>query len=99
MLHSHDYRDLEHYRGLRVLVVGAGPSAFDLAANLINVTSMFIHSHHLNANIEKAYGNYKSKPDIKHFTTTGAVFVDDSTEEFDVVILCTGTIYYLAEMS
>nr|CBI83750.1 flavin-dependent monooxygenase [Arctia caja] len=93
MLHSHDYRDSEDYRGLRVLVVGAGPSAFDLAAHLINVTSMFIHSHHLDAKIQKVYGNYKRKPDIKHFTPTGAVFVDDTTEEFDVAILCTGYRY------
>ncbi|CAB3241500.1 unnamed protein product [Arctia plantaginis] len=95
MLHSHDYRDSEDYRGLRVLVVGAGPSAFDLATHLVNVTSMFIHSHHLKAHfkIQKVYGNYKQKPDVKHFTPTGAVFVDDSTEEFDVAILCTGYRY------
>nr|CBI83753.1 flavin-dependent monooxygenase [Tyria jacobaeae] len=93
MPHSHDYRDSEDYRGLRVLVVGAGPSAFDLATHLINVTSMFIHSHHLDAKLPEVYGNYKRKPDIKHFTPTGAVFVDGSTEEFDVAILCTGYKY------
>ncbi|CAB3225449.1 unnamed protein product [Arctia plantaginis] len=90
IIHSHDYKDAEDFRNLTVLVVGAGPSGLDVAIQLVNVTSKLLHSHHFMYKLPEIYGNYLMKPDIKHFNTTGAVFVDGSTEEFDIVILCTG---------
>lgn len=73
-----------------MLVIGGGPSGLDIAAHLVNVSSMLFHSHHLIYNEPDYGGQYIKKPDLSHFTSTGAVFKDGSAEEFDVVILCTG---------
>lgn len=89
-MHSHDYKDAEAFRNRRVLLVGAGASGLDLALQLSNVTAKLFHSHHLNYNQPEFPKNYMKKPDIDSFTSTGAFFVDGSTEEFDDVIFCTG---------
>lgn len=90
IIHSHEYKDAADFRDLRVLVVGAGPSGLDVATQLVNVTSKLLHSHHFMYQLPEIPGNYVMKPDIKYFNTTGAVFVDGSIEDFDIVILCTG---------
>ncbi|CAB3248993.1 unnamed protein product [Arctia plantaginis] len=93
ILHSHDYKDPEDYRGQRVMLVGAGASGLDLAVQLSNTTSKLVHSHHLTYNQPKFPGTYVKKPDLQYFTPNGAVFEDNSFEEFDVVIFCTGYHY------
>lgn len=91
-MHSHDYKDPEDFRYQRVLVVGGGPSGLDIAAQLVNISSKVFHSHHL-IYVPNYSGQYVKKPDLNHFTSTGAVFQDGTAEEFDVVILCTGNCY------
>ncbi|CAB3245985.1 unnamed protein product [Arctia plantaginis] len=93
LMHSHNYKDPEDFRNQRVLVIGGGPSGLDIAAHLVNVSSKLFHSHHLIYNEPDFGGQYMKKPDLRHFTSTGAVFADGSTEEFEVVILCTGYNY------
>ncbi|XP_049877782.1 senecionine N-oxygenase-like [Pectinophora gossypiella] len=93
VIHSHDYKDPETYRGRRVLLVGAGASGLDLATHLSNVTAKLVHSHHLAYNQPYFGPNYVKKPDILSFTTDGVVFKDDSFEEIDDVIFCTGYDY------
>ncbi|MBE9376103.1 NAD(P)-binding domain-containing protein [Saccharopolyspora sp. HNM0983] len=43
--------------------------------------------HHL------SHGDLVAKPDIGHFTETGVVFTDNTFEELDLVLLCTGYEY------
>jgi cation diffusion facilitator CzcD-associated flavoprotein CzcO/spore maturation protein SpmA len=43
--------------------------------------------HHL------AHGDLKAKPDVRHFTKKGAVFVDGTEEEVDLVLFATGYNY------
>lgn len=45
--------------------------------------------HHL------AHGDLIAKPDIDHFTADGVVFTDGTSEDLDVVLLCTGYEYRL----
>ncbi|XP_026315002.1 senecionine N-oxygenase-like [Hyposmocoma kahamanoa] len=90
IIHSHYYREPEKYQGRRVLIVGAGPSGLDLAMHLSNFTKKLVHSHHLKYNQPNFGPNYKKKPDIITFTSDGVVFEDNSFEELDNVILCTG---------
>lgn len=92
IIHSHSYREPEKYQGRRVLVIGAGPSGLDLAMHLSNFTKKLVHSHHLKYNQPNFGANYKKKPDIKTFTSDGVFFEDNSFEELDDVILCTGEI-------
>lgn len=89
-MHSHDYKESEPFKGRRVLLVGAGASGLDLAMHLSNVTSKLVHSHHLTYNQPQYSKTYVKKPDIKAFTSNGVVFQDNSFEEIDVAIFCTG---------
>ncbi|KAJ2938756.1 hypothetical protein O0L34_g3376 [Tuta absoluta] len=90
VIHSHDYKDPETYRNRKVLLVGAGASGLDLATHLANVTSKLVHSHHLKYNQPYFGPTFVKKPDILKFEGNGVVFKDNSFEEVDDVILCTG---------
>lgn len=93
VIHSHDYKEPEVYKGRRVLIVGAGASGLDLATHLTNVTSKLVHSHHLIWKQPFFSKDYINKPDIKAFTPNGVIFEDDSFEDIDDVIFCTGYNY------
>ncbi|XP_072929959.1 senecionine N-oxygenase-like [Epargyreus clarus] len=90
VLHSHDYRDPCHYKGRKVLLLGAGASGLDLSTQLVEVADKLVHSHHLEYNQPNYPENYIKKPDIKGFVANGVVFVDGSFEEVDTVIFATG---------
>lgn len=85
-MHSH-YKDPEDFRNERVLVVCAGLSGLDVAAQLVNISSK---RHHLIYHEPDYGGQYMKKPDLSHFISSSAVFKDGTAEEFDVVILCKG---------
>ncbi|XP_063387234.1 senecionine N-oxygenase-like [Cydia fagiglandana] len=90
IIHIQKYKDPEPFRNLRILLIGAGPSGLDMAMHLTNQSSRLIHSHHLEYDQPFFGANYVKKPDVKKFTRSGVVFQDDSFEEVDIVILCTG---------
>ncbi|XP_047994355.1 senecionine N-oxygenase-like isoform X2 [Leguminivora glycinivorella] len=89
IIHIQKYKDPEPFRNSRILVIGAGPSGLDMAMHLTNQSARLIHSHHKKYNQPFFGDNYVRKPNVKRFTKNGVVFVDDSFEEVDVVILCT----------
>ncbi|CAH0594187.1 unnamed protein product [Chrysodeixis includens] len=94
IIHSHDYRDPELYRNRRVLIVGAGPSGMDIGMDVGEVSSALIHSHHSKIFYRTPFpAHYVKKPDIKEFNETGVIFKDDTFEEVDDVIYCTGFQY------
>lgn len=43
ILHSRDYRKPNSFKGKRVVVLGAGPSAVDISIELLNVASKVWH--------------------------------------------------------
>lgn len=97
-IHSHLYRDSKDFQDKSVLVVGAGPSGIDIAADVSKVASKVLWSHHM----EKTFGakvkiklpeTALEKSDVKKFTATGAEFVDGTFEEFSTVIYATGYDY------
>ncbi|XP_063387555.1 senecionine N-oxygenase-like [Cydia fagiglandana] len=90
IIHVQKYKDPEPFRNRRILLIGAGPSGLDLATHLTNQSARLVHSHHLKYNQPYFGENYVKKPDVKMFTSNGVVFEDDSFEEIDDVILCTG---------
>ncbi|VVD00854.1 unnamed protein product [Leptidea sinapis] len=85
IMHSHDYRGPEPFKGKKVLLVGAGASGLDLATHLVNVTEKLVHSHHLKYNQPDFPKSYKKKPDMKVFLENGVIFNDDTFEDAEYI--------------
>uniref|UniRef100_A0A4P6D8U9 Flavin-containing monooxygenase n=2 Tax=Rhodnius prolixus TaxID=13249 RepID=A0A4P6D8U9_RHOPR len=94
-LHSHNYREAEVFRGLRTLVVGAGPSGLDMTFELATVTDTVVLSHHTDYASKVGFPpKVILKPDLDRVTPDGSVmFKDGSLMEFDLIIHCTGYLY------
>ncbi|XP_047505991.1 senecionine N-oxygenase-like [Pieris napi] len=93
IMHSHDYKGPDPFKNKKVLIVGAGASGLDLVTHLVNITEKLVHSHHITYNQPKFPENFVKKPDMKAFLSNSVVFQDDTKEEVDVVICCTGYEY------
>ncbi|XP_013178987.1 PREDICTED: senecionine N-oxygenase-like [Papilio xuthus] len=94
ILHSKNYGAPIVYENHRVLIVGAGTSAWDIIIDMLKYAKTVVHSHHSKQNIKTKFPEqYIRKPDIKEFKENGVVFVDGSYEEIDKVIYCTGFSY------
>ncbi|GBP65956.1 Senecionine N-oxygenase [Eumeta japonica] len=95
IVHSHDYREPEPFRGRRVMVVGAGPSGWDISLDVAKVATKMVHSHHSPANNTTPFPeNYIRKPNVKGYVNSTVIFADGSTEEIDDILYCTGYQYY-----
>lgn len=94
VMHSHDYRVPDIFTNKRVLVVGAGPSGMDIALEVTSVAAHVVLSHHLKEQPRTVFPeNLVQRPDVQRLEGRTAVFVDGTTEEVDVVFLCTGYLY------
>lgn len=99
-IHSHDYKTCEHFRGENILIIGAGASGFDFTIDLSKVARKITWSHHITSDhpILKPprtdyMSNVQQKPDVRQITSSGAVFVDGTSEDFTAIIYCTGYKY------
>lgn len=78
----------------RVLVIGGGPSALDIAYEISKVAERVTLSHHLKQKPKTVFpANLTQKPDIEEITETGAIFTDGSFETFSSIVFCTGYKY------
>ncbi|XP_059480849.1 senecionine N-oxygenase-like [Neocloeon triangulifer] len=93
IVHSHDYRDPEDFKGKRVLIVGGSFSAIDITVDVAKWADHVVMSHHLKEFTPDYPDNVSLVPDIKNFTKNGALFVNGEEKNFDTVILCTGFKY------
>ncbi|XP_031630089.1 senecionine N-oxygenase-like [Contarinia nasturtii] len=97
IIHSHDYRRAEDFRGADVLVVGGGPSGRDLILQLSKVANRITWSRRTyseTGEMRKKYGdNVTFKKNLKRFTSNGADFMDDTHQNFTAVIYGTGYKY------
>ncbi|XP_013135624.1 PREDICTED: senecionine N-oxygenase-like isoform X2 [Papilio polytes] len=94
ILHTKNYRVPTIYENKRVLIVGGGTSAWDIVIEMLNYANTVVHSHHSKQNSKTKFPDkYVRKPDVKEFNETGAIFVDGTYIEIDVVIYCTGFNY------
>lgn len=90
-MHSHDYRVPDVFKDKNVLVIGAGPSGLDIALEITSVCSKVILSHHIKDQLKSTFpSNLEQKPDVVRIEGNAAVFQDGTTEQIDVVFLCTG---------
>lgn len=93
-IHAHDYRTAKSFLGEKVLVIGAGPSGVDLANEISKYAERVTLSHHLKEPINtKFLPNVDQKPDVAHLTNEGAVFVNETFQEYSIIFFCTGYLY------
>lgn len=82
-----------------ILVIGGGVSGRDLVRQLSKTANRVTFSQHKIANEtakERTRASWLSpnvilQDDVKRFTPTGAEFIDNSLQVFDVVIYATGS--------
>ncbi|XP_055596982.1 senecionine N-oxygenase-like [Uranotaenia lowii] len=93
-LHSHDYRSAEHFKDESVLVIGAGPSGMDIALEISKHANQVTLSHHSPEPFKTVFpANLTEKPDVKELTHSGVVFVDDTRNDYSIILYCTGYRY------
>ncbi|OQV20571.1 putative Senecionine N-oxygenase [Hypsibius exemplaris] len=91
LLHSSDYRDPERYAGQDVLIVGAGPSGFDIALDLLPLAKSVIFAKRRNISFFKdQFPTITETTMPQNIIDNGAVLADGSTKNVDAIILCTG---------
>ncbi|KAK9873989.1 hypothetical protein WA026_002337 [Henosepilachna vigintioctopunctata] len=92
IFHSHKYRNPKPFTGLRVLVVGGGPSGLDVALHLSKVAKKVVLSHHVKE--AKKLNFIEQKPDIRCILDESTVeFVDGTCCRFNCILFCTGFKY------
>ncbi|KAL3286893.1 hypothetical protein HHI36_001380 [Cryptolaemus montrouzieri] len=92
IFHSHKYRSPKPFTGLRVLVVGAGPSGLDMALHISKVAEKVVLSHHVKEVENVSF--VEQKPDVYRILDGTVVeFVDGSCCPFDCILFCTGFKY------
>ncbi|XP_053674884.1 senecionine N-oxygenase-like [Anopheles nili] len=92
-LHSHDYRNADHYEDKAVLVIGAGPSGMDIALELTKKARRVTISHHMELLTFAFPSNLNQQTDVSLFTENGAKFTNGHEESYDVILYCTGFRY------
>jgi dimethylaniline monooxygenase (N-oxide forming) len=90
--HSHYFRKPDKFAGEDILIIGAGPSAHDIALETATVARRVTVSHHREKLMLPA-DKILQKTDVKEFTKTGVRFVDGSNETYTTIIHCTGYLY------
>lgn len=82
-----------------MLVIGAGPSGMDLVAHLSKTAERVTFSQHKRPNETKEERERRQsllppktilQDNVKHFTETGAEFIDGTHQTFTVVFYATG---------
>ncbi len=95
IMHSHDFRDAEEFRGKNIVVLGSSYSAEDIAlqCNKYGAKSVTIGYRHNPMGFKWPKGmkevHYLDRLDGKK-----AIFKDGTEQETDVIILCTGYLHH-----
>ncbi|XP_038066924.1 flavin-containing monooxygenase FMO GS-OX-like 2 isoform X4 [Patiria miniata] len=93
VIHSHEYRHPEDFKGQTVVLFGAGFSGRDICVDLHTFVDKIYLSHHI-PNLDALLpDNLRQVPDIKSIDKGRVVFTDGQSVEADVLMLCTGYLY------
>ncbi|OWF42094.1 dimethylaniline monooxygenase [N-oxide-forming] 5-like [Mizuhopecten yessoensis] len=91
--HSKNYRVPEKFIDKRVVILGASFSGTDIAIDISPCAKQIFLSHNKDRFKSVFPGNITEKPGIKRMTRTTVIFLDDTEEEVDVLLFCTGYRY------
>lgn len=93
ILHSHDFRNADEFRGQRVLVIGMGVSGMDIAMQLFKYGAEAVAvSMRRGRGLPVAFPPtvVECRPRVVEISADGASFEDGSRDRFHAIILCTG---------
>ena len=91
IVHSHEFRDAQEYVGQTVLIIGGSYSAEDIALQLYKFDAKSITISYRTKPIgHKWPENIKEVPLLVRLEGKTAHFRDETKENFDSIILCTG---------
>ena len=94
-IHAHEYQDGKLYKDKRVLLIGGSYSAEDIALQCWKYGSKYAHISHRN----KTNMGFKwpkgviERPILTNISGSKVTFADGKTEEYDVIIKCTGYLH------
>ncbi|GAB6032687.1 flavin-dependent monooxygenas [Chamberlinius hualienensis] len=95
IVHSHNYRVPDKYKGKNVLCIGAGSSGVDIVLDVAPLANQVVLSHDLPKQLESPWPeNVQVRPWIKEVTPNGFTFKNGQHFQTDVLIVCTGYEYY-----
>jgi len=93
-IHSHDYRCPDSFKDENVLVIGGGPSGFDLANEISKKANRVTLSHHLKEPPKTQFqSNVDQKTDVSYLQENIVVFRDGTSQSYSVIFYCTGYKY------
>lgn len=91
VIHAHDFRGADQFKGQDILLIGSSYSAEDIGIQChkhgANSVTLSYRSNPIGVNWPDGI---KEKPLITHFEEDVAHYRDGSSERFDAVIMCTG---------
>jgi trimethylamine monooxygenase len=94
ILHSHDFRDAERYRGKNVMVVGSSYSAEDIGSQCWKYGANSVTACYRTRPMSFHWPeNWETKPLLQRLVGKKCFFADGTEKEIDVIILCTGYLH------
>ena len=94
VLHVHNFRDATEFKGQRLLVIGAGQSADDMALQCMKFgAKSVVCTWRTKPMGFKWPKGIEERPLVQNFKGKTAYFKDGTSVEIDAVILCTGYKY------
>ncbi|XP_076332501.1 uncharacterized protein LOC143237300 [Tachypleus tridentatus] len=91
VLHSHDYRVNDPFKGKGVVILGGGPSGIDISREVAEVAEQVLFSHNLDKKCrEKVPQNFTEICGISEINGSVVKFMNGHQFEADVLLLCTG---------
>jgi trimethylamine monooxygenase len=97
MLHSHEFRSAQDFADKHVLLIGNGPSAEDIALQLYKYGAKSITLSYRSKPTNFKWPNeIKEVPLVIKIDKQTVYFKDDSSQEFQAIIFCTGYKHYFS---
>lgn len=90
-MHAHDFRDAREFTGKRVLMVGSSYSAEDIGSQCFKYGAESVTFSYRSAPMGFDWPDpLKEVPLIRRIDRKTVEFIDDSHEDFDAIVMCTG---------
>lgn len=93
-IHSHDFRNVNDFKGERVCIIGAGPSAMELVTLISREAEHVTWSNHSKRPSTPSVARIiEQKPDVHSISAESVTFADGTTQSFTSIIYATGYLY------